>query len=60
MYMLSEPRCSRHQEQSSQYFCMKYAENLCEECMYCKDPNGYCTFRKSCIINFIQKQKILD
>jgi len=50
-----QPRCIKHQDRAGTYFCSKYNAYLCEECLSCQDPKGYCKFRSSCIINEIYK-----
>ncbi|MBN2159197.1 MAG: hypothetical protein JW807_07365 [Spirochaetes bacterium] len=47
--------CVRHPERTGKYFCSKYNEFLCDECLSCRDPKGYCKFRTSCVIHEIQK-----
>lgn len=50
------PRCIGHPDRPGAYYCSKYAEHLCDECMACRDPRAYCTFRGSCMINELRKR----
>ena len=52
---MTKPRCIKHQNKTGVFFCSKYTAYLCDECLSCQDPKGYCTFRSSCIINEIVK-----
>lgn len=50
-------RCINHPERDTSYMCMKYKVYLCEECLVCRDPKIYCTFRSSCPIWFMEKRR---
>ena len=50
-------KCIRHPDRESNFLCMKHNVHLCEECLFCRDPELYCKFRSSCPIWFIHRQK---
>ena len=45
-----EPKCFKHPNKFGKYYCSKYNRYLCQDCMSCQDPKGYCKFRQMCII----------
>lgn len=53
--MLEVARCTCPEESENPYTCLKHDVHLCEECLTCQDPSGYCKFRTACPIWFIQK-----
>lgn len=50
-------KCTNHPERETPYLCQKHQQFLCEECLYCKDPELYCKFRSACPIWFIHKER---
>jgi uncharacterized 2Fe-2S/4Fe-4S cluster protein (DUF4445 family) len=48
--------CLCHPEKESSYLCMKDNVYLCDECLYCRNPEIYCKFRTSCPIWFMEKR----
>ena len=49
--------CKNHPQIESAYFCFKYKYYLCHACVRCADPQIYCKYRTSCVINFLEKEK---
>jgi len=50
-------KCKNHPNVDTAYYCSKHQYYLCEECLTCVDPEIYCKFRSSCVINFLEKEK---
>jgi len=50
-------QCIKHPEKKGSHLCSKYLIYLCDDCLACSNPKGYCKFRTSCMINEFQKQK---
>lgn len=55
-----EPSCFRHTDKPGKYYCSKYEQYLCIDCLACQDPKAYCKFRKSCFIWEIVKHGTPD
>ena len=55
-----EPSCFRHADKPGKYYCSKYEQYLCSDCLACQDPKAYCKFRKSCFIWEIVKHGTPD
>ena len=49
--------CVNHPDKETSYVCSKHNVYMCEDCMYCRDPEIYCKFRSSCPIHFLTKRK---
>ena len=43
-------KCAYHPDVEASYWCAKHEKYLCDDCLKCQDPGGYCKFRTSCII----------
>lgn len=50
-------KCVNHPDRETSFICLKHEVYMCEECMYCRDPEIYCKFRPSCPIWFMHKEK---
>ncbi len=55
-----ERECAYHPGVEAKYWCAKHEKYLCEECMKCQDPGGYCKFRTSCMIWEMVKHGLSD
>lgn len=53
-------RCLCHPERESRQICMKDSVYLCDECLKCRNPAIYCTFRTACPIWFMEKHGFAD
>ena len=48
-------KCANHPEIETGFKCLKHGTCLCRDCLECRDPELYCTFRPACPIAFMEK-----
>ena len=53
--MLDVQRCTCPDDADKPYTCMKHEVRVCEECLICQDPSGYCKHRTACPIWYFEK-----
>jgi hypothetical protein len=49
--------CKDYIEGQQLYKCEKHRIDMCDACLKCKDPDLYCKFRSSCMIQFMEKER---
>jgi hypothetical protein len=47
--------CTCPEDAEKPYICMKHEVYLCEDCLACQDPSGYCKHRTACPIWYLEK-----
>lgn len=45
-------RCDRHPDRRAVALCQKYTVLLCSECLACRSPDLYCSYRSGCLVHW--------
>ena len=53
-------KCFRHPDIETSFYCQKYEQYKCDDCMKCSDPDLYCKFRSACLIWYLEKESDKD